>query len=244
MHWTHGYVRDIDYIHGYCRELAPSLLALACASRGLAVQHGERPLRYLELGFGQGVSLNVHAAACPGEFWGTDFNPAHVVNARELSSGAGSGARLFDDSFHELLERAELPEFDIIAMHGTWSWISSENRRVVVETVRRKLAPGGLFYVSYNCLPGSTPELPLRQLLKLHVDLASPTVQAVPAKIDAALAFAQSLLEAGARYFNEHDEAKELLQRMRGKDQELPRPRIPEPRLAADAILRGGRRAQ
>ncbi|MEI9949175.1 MAG: class I SAM-dependent methyltransferase [Pseudomonadota bacterium] len=217
MHWTHGYVQDIDYIHGYCRELAPSLLALACASRGLAVQRGDRPLRYLELGFGQGLSVNVHAAACPGEFWGTDFNPSHVVNARELAAAAGSGARLFDDSFAELLERAELPEFDVIAMHGTWSWISTDNRRMVAETVRRKLAPGGLFYVSYNCLPGSTPELPLRQLLKLHTDVASSTAEGIPAKIDAALAFAQSLLDAGARYFNEHDQAKESLSRMRSK---------------------------
>ena len=194
------------------------MLALACASRGISTPLGDRPLRYLELGFGQGVSVNVHAAACQGEFWGTDFNPAHAANARELAAAAGSEARLFDDSFEELAARSdELPEFDVIAMHGTWSWISAENRRTVSDLVRRKLAPGGVFYLSYNCLPGCASELPLRHLLKLHTDTVSAVAQPVPGKLDAALGFAQSLAEAGARYFNDHAGAKELLERVRDK---------------------------
>ncbi len=243
MNWTHGYVQDIDYIHSYCRELAPSLLALACASRGLAVRRGDRPLRYLELGFGQGLSVNVHAAACAGEFWGTDLNPAHVVNARELAAASGSGARLFDDSFAELLERPELPEFDIIAMHGTWSWISAENRRTVAETVRRKLAPGGLFYVSYNCLPGSTPELPLRQLLKLHTDVASPTATAF--QQDRRCADLRPIVTRSRRALFQRARSGQRAPRTDARqEQKLFGPRISEPRLAADGLLRGGGRAQ
>ena len=63
--WTAGYVAEIDYPHGYYRELCPPLLALAVLNRAVAIRRGH-PFRYLEVGFGQGLSLNIHAAACPG----------------------------------------------------------------------------------------------------------------------------------------------------------------------------------
>lgn len=114
MDWTHGYVQSVDYTHHYCRELSPVHLDFACLSRGISTSLGDCPLRYLELGFGQGLSLNVHAAASQGEFWGTDFIPAHVVNARELAAASHTGARLFDDSFEDFARRDDLPEFDVI----------------------------------------------------------------------------------------------------------------------------------
>ena len=58
-----------------------------------------------------------------------------------------------------------MAQFDLIAMHGTWSWISAGNRHLVVEILRRLLAPGGVCLISYNCLPGWAGELPLRRLL-------------------------------------------------------------------------------
>ena len=61
-----------------------------------------RPLRYLELGFGQGLSLNIHAAAYDGEYWGTDFNPTQAGNARELAAASGANVNVFDASFAEL----------------------------------------------------------------------------------------------------------------------------------------------
>ena len=216
MDWTEGYVQEIDYTHGYYRELAPGLLDLACVSRGVSTLLEYRPLRYLELAFGQGISINIHAAACEGEFWGNDFNPTHTINARELSAASGSDAQLSDDSFAELAARDDLPEFDVITMHGTWSWISAENRRAIVDIVRRKLSPGGVFYMSYNCLPGWAAELPLRHLLMLHAELASPESQGLAAKIDASLAFAQSMLDADAKYFRAHGGLPGWMEKMAG----------------------------
>jgi hypothetical protein len=54
--------------------------ARAVFNRKVSASHPRAP-RYLELGFGQGLTLNIHAAACPGEFWATDFNPVHASNA-------------------------------------------------------------------------------------------------------------------------------------------------------------------
>ena len=94
--WTSGYVTELEYTHGYYRELSPSLLRLACLSGGIAPP-STKSLNYLELGYGQGLSINVHAAAVDGEFWGTDFNPTQVAHARALAEAAGSGAKLFED---------------------------------------------------------------------------------------------------------------------------------------------------
>lgn len=218
MDWTQGYAQSVDYTHHYCRELSPSMLEFACLSRGVSTSLSERPLSYLELGFGQGVSLNVHAAACQGEFWGTDFMPAHVLNARQLALAANSGARLFEDSFQDFAQRRDLPEFDVIGMHGCWSWISPENRAVVLDLVRKRLAPGGVFYVSYNALPGCAAELPLRNFLKLHVEQLSPALLGVPEKLDAALSLVRALSAAGSRQFQDYGDSKALLERVSNQD--------------------------
>ena len=136
--WTSGYVTELEYTYGYYRELSPGLLRLACISAGVAPP-STKHLRYLELGFGQGLSVNIHAAAVDGEFWGTDFNPSQVTLARALAEASGSGAKLFEDSFAEFAARPDLPEFDIIGLHGIWTWISDENSRVIVDLIRRKL---------------------------------------------------------------------------------------------------------
>lgn len=214
--WSSGYVAEIDYTHGYFGEIGAGLLRLAVASRRWMVGD-RRPLRYLELGFGQGLSLNIHAAACPGEYWGTDFNPGHAGNARDMAEAAGSGTRIFDLSFAELAARDDLPEFDVIALHGIWSWISAENRAVIVDLARRKLAVGGLFYVSYNCTPGWSPVLPLRNLMTLHAQLMG-SEQGIARNIDAALKFAQQMNDSGARYFSSNPGLKERLEKLTKED--------------------------
>lgn len=215
--WTAGYVAEIGYTHGYYRELAPAQLELAALLRGQPFP-AHRPLRYLELGYGQGLSLNIHAASCEGEFWGTDFNPSHAANASDLAAHSGSGLRTLDQAFDELGQRPDLPEFDVIALHGIWSWISPQNRNVIVDIARRKLAVGGLLYISYNCTPGWSAGMPLRHLMALHAEKASGTAAAMAPRIDAALAFAQRVVDSGAAYFKANPGVAEKLARMKDQD--------------------------
>ena len=216
MDWTAGYVTELEYTYGYYRELSPSLLRLACLSAGVAPPSA-KPLRYLELGYGQGLSINIHAAALDGEFWGTDFNPTQVAHARTLSDASGSGAKLFEDLFADFAARADLPEFDIIGLHGIWTWISDENAHIVVDIIRRKLRAGGILYISYNCLPGWAPSMPLRHLVKLHTDLAAEAT-GMRAKLNEALAFAQQVIDSGASYFRGNPAVAERLKKMSEQD--------------------------
>ena len=198
--WGAGYITDIEYTFGYYREQCPALLRLACLSAGV-LPPKKGAISYLELGYGQGLSINIHAAANGGSYWGTDFNPVHAAHARGLASASGANINLFDDSFAEFANRPDVPEFDVITLHGIWTWISDENRRVIVDLIKRKLKVGGLVYISYNCLPGWAPAMPLRHLMKLHADFAGSESNTMIAKVDAALSFAKQIIDSGALYF-------------------------------------------
>jgi SAM-dependent methyltransferase len=215
VNWNSGYVTDVEYTHGYYRELCPSQLRLACISAGFAPP-AEKPMSYLELGYGQGVAINIHAAANEGAFWGTDFNPSQAAHARTLARASGKDAVLLDDSFAELAARPDLPEFDVIALHGIWTWVSDENGQIILDLIRRKLRVGGLLYISYNCLPGWAPAMPLRHLVKLHADLAGSEASGVLGKLDGGLRFAKEIVDSGARYFQANPNVGELLEKISG----------------------------
>ncbi|MET0319284.1 MAG: class I SAM-dependent methyltransferase [Duganella sp.] len=199
--WTGGYVAGIDYTHGYYRELSPLHAAMALAHAGVrmpAVIHA------CELGFGQGLSTNIHAAASDAAWYGTDFNPVQAGHAAQLARASGSGAQLVDQSFDEYCIRTDLPDFDFIALHGIWSWVSAANRALLLDFVQRKLKPGGVLYVSYNCQPGWAPMVPLRDLLSGYVERMTAPGAGIDRRIDAALDFAQQLLATSPAYLDEY----------------------------------------
>jgi SAM-dependent methyltransferase len=188
--WTAGYVADIGYTYGYYGELNPLRLKLAFLDAGLAVPASGTAC---ELGFGQGVSTNVHAAASITEWHGTDFNPSQAAFAQELAGVAGVGAKLHDAAFADFAARPDLPDFDYIGLHGIWSWISDDNRAVIVDFVRRKLKVGGALYISYNTLPGWASFAPVRHLMTEHAAVLGAEGRGIVGRIDEALDFTQKL---------------------------------------------------
>lgn len=213
MSWNSGYFTELSYTFGYYREMNPFALRLACLCNGVDVTLPEAPT-YLELGFGHGVSLNMHAAASAGDFWGTDFNPAQVVNASQLAEASAARIRVFDDTFEEFAKRSDLPEFDVIALHGVWSWVSPQARAAVLSIIRRKLRPGGLVYISYNCLPGWAPIIPIRQLMALYRDSGGGRMAKTEDMIENGLAVVEEIAKAGSIFFQSNPFAAHHLQQM------------------------------
>ena len=195
--WTAGYVADIGYTYGYYTELNPLRIKLAFLNQALAFPEVGNAC---ELGFGQGLSANLHAAASVTQWSGTDFNPAQAGFAQELAAVSGSEARLYDQAFAEFAHRPDLPDFDYIGLHGIWSWISDENRTVIVDFIRRKLKVGGVLYISYNTQPGWADMVPMRDLLTEHSDVMGAPGQGIVPRINAALAFAEKLLATNPSY--------------------------------------------
>ena len=224
-----GYVADVDYTYGYYRVLQSEFLKLACINAGVTPPAGDR-LSYLELGFGKGLTINIHAAANPGTFWGTDLNANYAAEAVTVAAASGSGVRLLAESFIELAARPDLPEFDVIVMHGVWSWLSAESRRQVIDLIRRRLRVGGLFYVSYNSYPGSAALDPLNELLALHADHAQGAATGTLDKLERALGFAQEMAGADSLYFREHPYAGRALASLKERNRN---------QLAHEALSRG-----
>jgi SAM-dependent methyltransferase len=214
--WSEGYFTDVGYTYGYYREINPVFQRYCLLLRGFSTIESSTS-HHCELGFGQGVSVNIHAAANPGHYVATDFNPTQAAHANGLAASFNSTARLYDDSFEQLLARDDLPQFDSISLHGIWTWISLDNQRLIAEFARRHLKPGGVLYVSYNCLPGWSPQAPLRQLFTLHDRFAAPANGAV-ARVDAALKFSEALLTAKPLYSRAVPGLDAKLQTIMGQD--------------------------
>lgn len=213
MRWSDGYFTDLNYTYGYYPNMSLASLRFACLSHGVASPEGNAPT-YLELGFGQGVSVNVHAAASDGSFWGTDFSPAHVAEARRMARASGAAVNLFEDSFEDFADRSDLPDFDVVALHGVWSWVSKANRQIIKDLIRRKLRPGGIVYVSYNCLPGWAPIVPLQRLMSLYRERAHGHASNPSRMVQSALDFVGEVSRAGSTYFGDNPVAVRHLERL------------------------------
>lgn len=207
--WTKGYIADVDYSQGYYRELTPPFLAFALLSQGIRPPKTTGKLRYCELGAGHGFTCNVVASTHPeAEVWATDFNPAFAATARRLADAADiPNINVLDASFEEFAA-LDLPPFDVIVLHGIYSWVMAEHRKAIVEFIRDKLAFGGVVYLSYNCLPGWAPILPLRRLLS---EMAQRATGSTDERIEAALAEAERLAELGAGYLEANSTARKQL---------------------------------
>lgn len=218
--WSSGYVVDVDYTYGFYQELTPGLLGFLALLQGVQSPDLAAPsLTYCELGCGQGFSTNLLASANPHiQFHATDFNPGHIVGARSLAQSARLGnVHFYDDSFAEFLDRSDLPDFDFITLHGIYSWISPENRQTIVEFIRRKLKPGGLVYISYNCMPGWASVMPLRRLLVEHA-ATQGTSNSLQSRVSASLAFADKLGSLDTRYFANHPKLAKRLEKLKGQN--------------------------
>ncbi len=189
--WTAGYVADIGYTYGYYCELNTLRVKLAFLNSGLVCPEIGTAC---ELGFGQGLSANIHAAASGTQWYGTDFNPSQAGFAKELAIAAGTYASLYDDSFADFCTRQDLPDFDYIGLHGIWSWISDENRMFIVDFIRRKLKVGGVLYISYNTFPGWATFAPMRHLMTQHADIIGSEGHGIVSRINGAIDFSEKLL--------------------------------------------------
>ncbi|MDX2102697.1 MAG: methyltransferase regulatory domain-containing protein [Alphaproteobacteria bacterium] len=214
--WSGGYVSDIPYTAGFYRETAPSHISFALAVQGMRLPPFGPGSTYCELGCGQGFGTNLLAAANPlAKFWGIDFNPAQIANAETLASEARlKNVTFLDWSFEQTLSRTkELPQFDMIVLHGIYSWISESNRQAIVTLLDQILKPGGVVYISYNCMPGWAVMAPFQRLLFEHAQ-RNPDQSDV--QIRAAIEFATTLKRKGAQYFASNPGVAPRIERMEG----------------------------
>jgi len=207
--WSQGYATALPYTYGFHRELAPTLLRTALLAQGVLHGAATQSYRFCELGCGRGLDCNILAAANPeSEFWGADFNPAHIADARELARAAGTSNVHFFEADFDGFGQQDLPDFDFIALHGVYTWVSPENRQAIARFIAEHLRPGGVVYLSYNALPGWAQLQPLGRLIHELVDAGSGPIDA---RVAGAVRLAGQLRNADAHYFRANPQAGPLL---------------------------------
>ncbi len=215
--WTAGYTADVNYTYGYYPDLNPSKVKFMLITQGLAYPKIQTAC---ELGYGQGLSTNIHASASGIKWEGTDFNPSQASFARELAGLSENQAVLTDHSFDEYLHSQKDNSYEFIALHGIWSWISDVNRKVIVEFLKNKLKPGGVCYISYNTLPGWSSFAPLRQLMSYHYENIGQKRGAVEQKISNAIAFVDKLLETNPRFTQQNPLSTNRFEKIKKENKE------------------------
>jgi SAM-dependent methyltransferase len=203
--WSNGYVTDTSYADRFFRELSPAWLNYVAALGGVSPRRLDETFTYLELGCGFGSSTIVNASAFPrGEFHACDFNPAHIEGGRRHAAAFDiSNIQFHECSFEDLI-RQDLPAFDFIVLHGVYSWVGVPARQAIRRAIHEMLKPGGLVYLSYNCLPGWSIEAPLRKLL---LELAATAAGGSPQRTQHALRSLQQLRDCKLRYFSANPSA-------------------------------------
>ena len=189
--WNQGYVTDINYTNGYYGTLNPLRIKLCFLAQNLLPPTISTAC---ELGFGQGITLNFNSATRNALWYGTDFNPSQATFAKHLSQISQAPLTIFDDSFEELLEREDLPNFDFIALHGIYSWVSPKVREQIRLFIHKKLNVGGVVLISYNSQAGWASVAPLRDLLYAYSTLLTPSGKPSPTRAREGLNFVNELM--------------------------------------------------
>ena len=108
----------------------------------------------------------------------------------------------------------DLPDFDFIGLHGIWSWISDENRAVIVDFIRRKLKVGGVLYISYNTQPGWAAFAPMRHLMTEHAEVIGAEGHGIVSRINGALEFTEKLLATNPIYARANPQISERIKKI------------------------------
>ena len=168
MTLRHGYFTGAGYTYDGQSEPSPERLAFLALLNRHRPPEISGPFQLLELGCGQGYNLCLQAANYPqAHFLGIDFNAEHIAHARSLVAASGLVNVRFEQADFLELEQAAggvigWGDFDFTVAHGILTWVAPEVRLSLMRLAERALRPGGLFYLSYNTLPGWLPMLPFQ----------------------------------------------------------------------------------
>lgn len=206
-----GYVVDTTYTYQHWNELAPSRLAFAATMAGRKAPDCHQ-FKYLELGCGQGLSINILSALYPhGEFVGVDINSEHIANANTMASEAKlSNATFVNVSFKEfyMSTRDSKTKYDYIVLHGVYTWVNVENRNKIIDIIDESLKPGGIVYISYNAMPGGMARSIVQRLL---MEYAVGSTQSTVDIVVKALKFSENLSLSDGNFFKQNTQVKSTI---------------------------------
>lgn len=123
--------------------------------------------RVLELGASEGANLIAMAVVLPeASFTGIDLAGEPVAQGQQAIAAIGLNNMTLQRM--DLLEAADLGEFDYIIAHGLYAWTPAPVRDKILEIAGRCLSPRGLAFVSYNTYPAGHIRRMAREMMLYH----------------------------------------------------------------------------
>ena len=135
----------------FAPEATPLHLTLSALLAGFSAPALSSEFSYLDLNCDRNPALAILAAGNPGSFAGLGGMPMPML--ADLVRASGLRLSVLGDNLSGLCAHGQGRPFDMIAIRGAWSWMSDQERHMVVDVVRRHLKPGGLVYLSYEVQP-------------------------------------------------------------------------------------------
>lgn len=159
---------SVVYPNRCLAQTHPDRLAIVANLFGLDPAPPEK-CRVLEIGCGDGNNLLPLAASFPdSHFVGFDLAESRIMAGREAVADLGlSNFELIRSDIFDFPLAGE--PFDYVIAHGIYSWIPAEVRNRLLAICRARLAPQGVAYVSYNCLPGCHVRQMVREMMRFHI---------------------------------------------------------------------------
>ena len=147
---------------------APERLATASRLHG-GPAPGLSGARVLELGCANGANL-IPMAWFRGDedFTGLDGSARQIERARAGARHLGLENLRFHQADFAGSDAVLEGRYDFIIVHGVLSWIDEANRQRLLRLCAKRLAPGGLLYLNYNCRPGWNVRGLVRAFLLRH----------------------------------------------------------------------------
>ena len=123
-----------------------------------------------------------------------------------------------EDDFETFCKNQDLPNFDFIALHGIWSWVSASNRSIIIEFIKKtNQNVGGVVYVSYNSQNGWSSMIPLRDLMKYYADVMEPSGSGRIGGINGALQFIEKLESVNPKFLKSNPILKQRIKEYKNK---------------------------
>ena len=159
----------IPYSVGAFPQTRPDRLATIATLFGMHPAHPSR-CRVLELGCAAGGNLIPMALTAPeSQFVGIDLSPRQIQDAQATANELN-----LSNIDLRALSILDVPDdfgtFDYILCHGVYSWVPPEVQDKILDICSKHLAPQGVAYVSYNCLPGWHARGAIREMLWYHTE--------------------------------------------------------------------------
>lgn len=211
-----GYNTQIEYIDNFYNDWSRSNLNLQCVLRG--IQPPEIRVA-CELGFGQGITLNLLATDSTVDWYGTDFMTSQARNAQALADATNNGAKIYNLSFAEFAQVEGLPKFDLIVLHGIFSWIAHEDQQTIVSFIQSNLSEHGIVFISYNARPGTDAFRPAQYLMNQLRKSLPQSIQDPVQQVKEVIGFMEQFHNINPGYLTSMPTIKDRFEEIKAKDQ-------------------------